>query len=105
MKPFLIVLTVALVTAALRLLPVLLLGKQGRRLPEWLLSLSRTMPAAIVGLLVVYSLRFTQFTASPFGIPQAAGLAVAVLLQYWKKNTLLSVFAATACYMVLIRVM
>ena len=105
MKPFLIVLTVALVTAALRLLPVLLLGKQGRRLPEWLLSLSRMMPAAIVGLLVVYSLRFTQISVNPFGIPQAAALAAAVLLQYWKRNTLLSVFGATACYMVLIRVM
>jgi branched-subunit amino acid transport protein AzlD len=105
MKPFLIILTVALVTAALRLLPVLLLGRQGRKIPEGVLYLSRTMPAAIVGLLVVYSLKFTQITVSPFGIPQAAGLAVAVLLQYWKRNTLLSVFAATAIYMVLIRVM
>ena len=93
---FLIVLTAALVTAALRLLPVLLLGKQGRKLPEGVLFISRTMPAAIVGLLVVYSLRFTQITIRPFGIPEAAGLAVAVLLQYWKRKTLLSVFAATA---------
>ena len=38
-------------------------------------------------------------------LPEAAGVAVAALLQYWKRNTLLSVFAATACYMALIRLL
>jgi len=99
------VLVIALVTAALRLLPVMLLGKGGKPLPPAAAFLSRAMPPAIIGLLVVYALRGTDLSAPPHGLPEAAGVCAAALLQYWKKNTLLSVFAATACYMALIRLL
>ncbi len=105
MIAFLTVLVIALVTAALRFLPVFLLGKKGQALPPAALYLSRFMPAAIIGLLVVYSLKTAQPTEFPHALPEALGVIVAALLQYWKRNTLLSVFAATACYMVLIRVL
>ncbi len=99
------VLAIALVTAALRLLPVMLLGKGGKPLPPAAVYLSRVMPPAIIGFLVVYALRGTGVLSPPHGLPEAAGVAVAALLQYWKRNTLLSVFAATACYMALIRLL
>ena len=40
---------IALVTAALRLLPVMLLGKGGKPLPPAAVYLSRVMPPAIIG--------------------------------------------------------
>ncbi len=105
MSGVLTVLVIALVTAALRFIPVYLLGKKGQRLPPAALFLIRVMPAAIIALLVVYSLKSASVLAYPHGIPEAAGLLTAALLQYFKRNTLLSVFLATACYMVLIRIL
>ena len=48
-------------------------------------------------------MRGTDFAAAPHGIPEAAGVACAVLLHKRKHNTLLSVIAATAVHMILIR--
>lgn len=100
-----IVLVVAGVTTALRLLPVMLFGRRGRSIPPGLMYLSRVLPSAIMGLLVVYSLKSINLTASPYGLPEFAGVLTAALLHKWKRNTLLSVFCATACYMILIRVL
>ncbi len=105
MSPFLIILVVALVTALIRLLPVYLLGRKDQHLPEPVLFLTRAMPSAIIGLLVVFSLKGVTLSAYPYGIPALAGVLTAALLQYFKKNTLLSVFCATALYMLLLRVM
>ncbi len=105
MSDVLTVLVIALVTAALRFIPIYLLGKKEQRLPPAVLFLIRVMPAAIIALLVVYSLKSARVTAYPHALPEAAGILVAAVLQHVKKNTLLSVSAATACYMVLIRVL
>lgn len=105
MTALMAVLTIALVTAALRLLPIFLLGRKGQALPGPVLYLSRTMPAAIIGFLVIYSLKSISLAAYPHALPEMLGVAAAALLQYWKKNTLLSVGAATALYMALIRVL
>lgn len=99
-----IILAVAGVTAALRLLPFLLFGRKSRSVPAWLTELSRVLPSAIIGLLVVYSLKSVDPFHPPYGLPELVGVATAALLHSWKRNTLLSVFAATACYMILIRV-
>lgn len=100
-----IVLVIALVTAGLRLLPVLLLGKGEKPLPQAVTYLGKIMPAAIIGLLVIYSLKGTNLSAAGHGIPELCGVLVAAGLQYWRKNTLLSIFCATAVYMVFIRIM
>lgn len=105
MRTFLLILAIALVTAILRLLPVYLLGRKGKSLPRPILFLSTAMPGAIIGLLVIYSLRATAVLHPPFGFPALAGVAIAALLQQFKKNTLLSVSVSTAVYMVLIRVL
>ena len=105
MKPFLIILVVALETALLRFVPVYLLGRKDQRLPESVLYLTRFMPAAIIGLLVIFSLKGTSLTSWPHGIPELAGVVLAAALQHYKKNTLLSVFSATVLYMILIRIL
>ena len=105
MRTFLVILVIALVTAALRLLPIYLFGRKGSTLPGPVLDLTRALPGAVIAFLVVYSFKGIQFTAAGDWLPSLLGALLAALLQYWKKNTLLSIFSATVLYMVLIRVM
>ncbi|NLO13018.1 MAG: branched-chain amino acid transporter AzlD [Clostridiales bacterium] len=103
MRHLSIILAVAGITAILRLLPFLLFGRKGRNIPTWLMYLSQVLPSAIIGLLVVYSLRSVNPFYPPYGLPELLGVATAVLMHRWKHNTLLSVFSATALYMILLR--
>jgi branched-subunit amino acid transport protein AzlD len=105
MTAFLTVAVVALVTAALRLLPVLLLGKGERAISPLVAFLGRVMPSAMIGLLVVYSLKNVDPIVFPHGLPELAGVLTAAGLQAWRKNTLFSIFCATAVYMALIRIL
>lgn len=98
----LLIAVIALVTMGLRFLPFLIFGS--RETPKFITYLGRVLPFAIMGMLVVYCLRNTSFTAMPFGIPEIISCALVVLLHLWKKNTLLSILGGTVCYMVLVQV-
>ena len=84
-----------------------------RWLPFWLparwlnLSVVRTLkaglPAVILLLLVVYSLKDTPFTTAPWGLSKALSLAVVVALHLKVRNALLSIGGGTALYMVLVQ--
>ena len=96
----LLVMTMSAVTVLLRFLPFLLFR---RKTPPCVSRLGEILPAAIIGMLVVYCLKDTVLTKFPFGAPEIlAGLAV-VGLQAWKRKSLLSILGGTAVYMVLIR--
>ncbi len=105
MSALAIVLLVSAVTILLRLLPVYVLGQKGRELPGPLVYLSRVMPPAIMGFLVVYSVKSVDVLRKPHGLPELAGILTAAVLHHYRRNTLLSVFGATALYMVLVRVL
>lgn len=97
------ILVVAAVTQLTRWLPFWLFG--GRRVPAWVARLGRALPPAIMAALVVYCLK-----AVPFGSLSQAGAALiaaalVALTQWLGKNTLVSIAAGTAIYMVLIRVL
>lgn len=98
----LIVAIAALITAGLRFLPFLIFGEK-RKTPEVIEKLGKLLPYAIMGMLVVFCLKDVQLTDSPFGIPEAIGCAAVALLHTWKRNTLLSIGAGTACYMLLVQ--
>lgn len=98
----LMVLVVALVTAATRFLPFLLFSGK-RKTPRLLVHLGNVLPCAIMGMLVVYCLKGVSLTAFPFGIPELLGCATVTLLHIWKRNTLLSIGAGTVCYMLLVQ--
>ena len=85
-----------------------------RRLPFWLFPekkepptivtyLGRVLPAATMGLLVVYCLKGVSWTAAPHGIPELLSVAVVAVLHRWKGNVLLSIAGGTALYMVLVQ--
>ncbi len=96
----LLVAVMAAVTMLLRFLPFLVFRK---KTPPYIAYLGEVLPAAIIGMLVVYCLKDTAVTRPPFGAPELiAGLAV-VGLQAWKRSSLLSILGGTAIYMVLVQ--
>lgn len=84
-----------------------------RFLPFWLPSrwldndfvrtLKVGLPAVILLLLVVYSLKDTVVGSAPWGLNEALSLALVLGLHLWKRNALLSIAAGTALYMVLVQ--
>ena len=66
-------------------------------------DLGRLLPPAMMGLLVVYSLRNTDLLTGSHGLPEAIAVAVTAGLHLWKRSTLLSILAGTAVYMLLVQ--
>ena len=98
-----IVLVCAAVTILLRALPFVCFGgKKG--VPRWVASLGSTLPPAIMAALVIYCLKSVPFSPMADGAKQLLAAAVVVALHLWKRNTLLSIAAGTAVYMILIRI-
>ena len=93
---------VAAVTILLRFLPFWIFG-ENRTTPPLITHLGRVLPFAIMGMLVVYCLKDTTFTAAPFGIPELLCCALVAVLHVWKRSTLLSIGAGTLCYMLLVQ--
>ena len=98
----LMIVVIALVTAALRFLPFLIFG-ENRETPPLVTYLGQVLPYAIMGMLVVYCLKGVSLTVFPFGIPELLGCAAVTLLHIWKRNTLLSIGVGTVCYMLLVQ--
>ena len=99
----LMIAVIALVTILLRFAPFIVFGNN-RRTPELLDYLGKVLPYAMMGMLVVYCLKGISFTAMPFGVPEIIACTVVAGLHVWKRNTLVSIFGGTVCYMVLIQV-
>ena len=92
------------VTFVIRLFPFLVLRNQ-TNLSSRMQFISEVLPQAIITILVVYCLKDISFINAPFGIPELIAVSIVVLLQWWKENTLLSIFVPTVIYMVLLQVM
>jgi len=97
-----IVLICAGVTLALRALPFVFFGGKGG-VPGWLTSLGGMLPPAIMAALVVYCLKSVPFGSFADGAFQLIAAAVVIAVHLLRRNTLLSIAAGTAAYMILIR--
>ena len=103
MHDVIMVVVIALVTAATRFLPFLIFG--GKKEPPALITyLGKVLPCAIMGMLVVYCMKDVAFLAYPYGIPELLGCLMVALLHIWKRNSLLSIGAGTVFYMLLVQV-
>ena len=71
--------------------------------PAVVLYLGRVLPAAVMGLLVVYCLKNVSWTAAPHGLPELLSIAAVAVLHRWKGNVLLSIAGGTALYMLLVQ--
>ena len=92
----------AAVTFLTRFLPFLLFDR-GEAPPKIVLYLGRVLPPAIIAMLVVYCLRGVDLAGPAHGLPELLAAAAVVGLHLWRKNTLLSIAAGTALYMVLVQ--
>ena len=68
--------------------------------PEVVTWLGKVLPAAMMGLLVVYSLKGVSLVSPPHGIPEFLAILVIVLLHRWKHNSLLSIAAGAMIFIV-----
>ena len=101
------IITIAICSVATmltRFLPFLVFSGK-RPTPKIVSYLGNALPGALFGMLIVYCLKDVNVLSSPFGIPEALGIAVTAILQIWKKQPLISIAGGTAVYMILIRVM
>lgn len=89
-------------TMATRFLPFLIFNSK-KPTPEYIQYLGKVLPAAIFGMLVVYSLKDVQILSSSHGLPELLAIVVVVGLHLWRKKMLLSIAGGTICYMVLVQ--
>ena len=92
----LIVAALAAATMLTRFLPFILFP-QGKKIPDYVEYLGKTLPYATIGLLVVYCLKDVDVWSGSHGLP------VIVVLHWWKGNSLLSIGAGTVLYMALVQ--
>ncbi len=97
----LIILIVAIVTFATRVIPFLLFPK-GKEIPPKVLYLGKVLPPAVIGMLIVYCFKSVNFFGYPYAAPELIAAAVVVILHVWKRNNLLSIGVGTVLYMFLV---
>lgn len=103
LQAFMMILVIALVTAALRFIPFVIFSGD-RPVPKFVTYLGRVLPYSIMAMLVVYCLKGISFVTAPFGLPELISVVLVAVLHVWKRNTLFSIICGTVCYMVLIQV-
>ena len=89
-------------TQLTRFVPFLIFNEH-RKTPAFVQYLGKVLPGAIFSMLVVYCLRGVEFTAVSRWLPEAVSVALVAISYRCKRNSLLSIVAGTACYMILIR--
>ena len=93
---------VVLGTAITRFLPFLVFPS-GKPTPKYIQYLGKVLPAAIFGLLVVYSLKNVNLLAGSHGIPELLAILLVIGLHLWKRQMLLSIAGGTIFYMALVQ--
>lgn len=101
-QSILIIAVCALCTFVERALPFLLF--RGKEVPEIVRYLGRVLPMAIMATLVMYCLKGITFSSAAGFSPPLIASALTALLHIWKRNTMLSIFGGTVCYMLLVQI-
>ena len=98
-------LTVAAVvtgTMVTRFLPFIIFPAN-KKTPPAITFLGQMLPAAVMGLLVIYCFKDVSFLSGTHGIPELLATAVTVLLQVFVRNMLLTIAGGTIFYMYLVQ--
>ena len=100
MNAAILIAVMAIFTMLLRFLPFIIFRKDT---PEYISYLGQVLPAALIGMLVIYCLKDTSFMEAPHGLPELISAGIVVALQAWKRNSLLSILTGTVIYMLLVQ--
>ena len=98
-------LTVAAVVAGTmvtRFLPFIIFPAN-KKTPPAITFLGQMLPAAVMGLLVIYCFKDVSFLSGTHGIPELLATVVTVLLQVFVRNMLLTIAGGTIFYMYLVQ--
>lgn len=95
------IIIMAVITFSTRLFPFVVFGR-GEKPSPLLLYLGKYLPPAIITAIIVYCFRNVTIFTGNHGIPEAAAILSVVLLHTKFHNTMISIFASTALYMVLL---
>jgi len=71
--------------------------------PKYITYLGSVLPFAVIGLLVVFSLKNTAWISCYYGAPELISIGVIVLLHLWKRSMLLSIAGGSVLYMLLVQ--
>lgn len=69
--------------------------------PPLIKFIEKYIPSMIIAILLVYCFKDINFALFPYGLPAFAGLAFALVVNLLVKNSMVSIFGATALYMIL----
>ena len=89
-------------TMTTRFLPFLLFPAN-KKTPPLVLFLGRLLPPAVMGMLVLYSLKDVQLLSGTHGLPEALAIALLVALQLTLRNALVTIGVSTIFYMLLVQ--
>ena len=101
MKSAILIAAMSVTTILLRFLPFLVFGKTT---PKYVTYLGKVLPPAIIGMLVIYCLKDISPMENPFGIPEFVAAVCVAGMQFWKRNSLISILTGTVIYMVFIQI-
>lgn len=99
------VLTIAVVVAATLLtrFSAFLIFPPGKKAPDFVQYLGKALPAAVMGMLVVYTFKDTIVFSYPYGVPEFIALLVTVGMHLWKRNMFMSIGIGTIVYMLIVQ--
>jgi|SRR5699024_2152809 len=71
--------------------------------PQFVTYLGKVLPAAAIGLLVIYAFKDVKVTGAPYAIPELIAILVILFIHKWRRNSLLSIASGTIVYMALVQ--
>jgi branched-subunit amino acid transport protein AzlD len=89
-------------TVLTRFLPFILFPEH-KTPPQFIRYLGTVLPAAVIGLLVIYCLKDVSLLSGRHGIPELLSIGFIVLVYLWKKNVLACILLGTVVYMLLVQ--
>lgn len=101
-QSLIIILAISFTTFLTRLIPFILFPAN-KETPKYIIYLGNVLPFAIIGMLVIYSLKGVSIISVPFGLPELISIAIIIVIHLWKNNTLLSIGGGTVIYMLLVQ--
>lgn len=94
---------IVLGTIITRFLPFILFPPS-KETPKFIKYLGVVLPPAVLGMLVVYSLKDISILTGSYGIPELISIVFIISIHIWKRKMLISIAGGTILYMFLIQV-